>query len=77
MERTDASYKSPVVLGVLLIALPLLMGGAFAGAAFLLDLTPLGTSVGVARSGVSGLLAGLVIGAASLLNIRRHSGKNQ
>jgi hypothetical protein len=77
MERSDASYRSPVVLAVLLMALPLLMGGACAGVSFLLDLTPLGASVGVVRFGVSGFVIGLAIGVASLLNIRHRSGRNR
>jgi hypothetical protein len=75
MERSGASYRSPVVLAVLLIALPLLIGGAFAGVEFFLDLTPLSGSVGVVRSGVSGFVIGLAIGVASLLNIRHRFGK--
>jgi hypothetical protein len=62
-----------VVLALLLIALPLLMGAAFAGVAFVLDLSALRASAGVVRSGVSGSVIGLVIGVATLLNIRRRS----
>ncbi|RJT94486.1 hypothetical protein D6T65_17500 [Arthrobacter frigidicola] len=71
MQKDAAPYKSPVVLAVLLIILPLLLGAAFAAVAFVLDLVPNPLPTDVGRSGISGTLAGLAIGAAVVLQLRR------
>ena len=73
MQKDAAPHKSPVVLGLVLVGLPLFMGGAFAAVAFIVDLvpSPIPTGVDVGRSGISGILAGLAAGVAVVLQLRR------
>jgi hypothetical protein len=77
MRRDTAPYKSPLVLAVLLIILPLLMGAAFAAVAFVLDSMPNPLPTDVGRSGISGTLAGLAAGAAVVLQLRHGADKGR
>jgi hypothetical protein len=71
MPREGAPHKSPIVLAMIFIVLPLMLGGSFAAVALLFDLAPLVAPTGVLRSGIFGIVAGLAVGVAIVLHLRR------
>jgi hypothetical protein len=71
MQREGAPHKSPIVLAMVFIVLPLMLGGSFAAVAFLFDLMHFVAPTGVLRSGIFGVVAGLAVGVAIVLHLRR------